>query len=357
MEKAEVDPPLRELYTITYKNGTIVEYRDLNDIFSQDNHGNYRITQIDISLSRSNQDSAVKTEELFINLIFSDPSESNFKDNYSVFYKVLGIDRDWVFVTSSMIQDRVEKVSINTYGINILKRIEYRFIFFTIITFIVLILYSIYETMQPYEPISSEEVSREKKEIKGKANLPGTDIDYGYFEDYKNKLYTEIYDSEINKISNTKLNTNSLKEFVVALKIAEEIKDSCEIKSNRLYYAKIDSVSKVNETKIDSIENNDENVSVFSEKYPLTIYDKLRIREIEKFKKRAHVPYLIMFGIPMLLYIIFVFLHKYYPLYNFLWGDYNEVYQKRVRVLKIIISTLISGVILGVFVEKLADYF
>lgn len=358
LAKIKIDTLFIEEYNVTYKNGTIVEYKNLEEIFAQDNLGNFRISQVDMLVSRKEQEGANSSEEVYVHLIFSDPNEADFRDNYSIFYKVVGIDRDWVFITSSMIQDRIDKIRINTFGLNILKKSNNRISVFSYITSVMFIIYLIYVIVQPYEPLGAVE---DKKESKNTNAEMEENIDYKYFENERKRLYLDLYNSELNKLNSIKINFNSLKDVVKAFNTSKDIKDSCTSMSYKFYLTQVDSVREINKKKYNTttaiVDSSKINISVFSEKYPMSIYDDLRKKELERFRKGAFLPIAIIFGMPLLLYLAYMFFFRYYPLYNFLWGDYVEIYQKRTRALKIIISTLLSGVLLGIIVEKLANLF
>jgi hypothetical protein len=90
-------------YEVKYRNGSIAEPNSLDDISSQENFGSGAITRLKLTLASLSESPPVKLSVEF-SITEDEPDER------PIHYTVLGDDRDWVFVTSSQIDERLGKV-------------------------------------------------------------------------------------------------------------------------------------------------------------------------------------------------------------------------------------------------------
>jgi hypothetical protein len=91
-------------YEIKFMNGAVAEPASIDDITSEENHGTGRISRIKIGATADN------LEKTSINVTFVDPAEERDRGETSISYSVEADSKDWVFVTSSKIEERIDKV-------------------------------------------------------------------------------------------------------------------------------------------------------------------------------------------------------------------------------------------------------
>lgn len=104
-EKVSVGNNPVENYVVKFRNGAIAEALSLDNVLSQENVGSGAIVRLKIELQDSVTDpkSVITTE--FINA--KDEGEVG---SVSMRYTVIGEDRDWVFVTSSELEERLGRI-------------------------------------------------------------------------------------------------------------------------------------------------------------------------------------------------------------------------------------------------------
>ncbi|MCR9366870.1 hypothetical protein [Vibrio antiquarius] len=89
-------------YEVKYNNGVIEIFSNIEDVLELDNVGSSKLSSLFITLG-------IVDEEFTIELTFKDLN-SEIKED-SIHYKVTGNDRDWLFITISQIEERVESIS------------------------------------------------------------------------------------------------------------------------------------------------------------------------------------------------------------------------------------------------------
>jgi len=88
----------------TFKNGAIAETNSLDEILTQENTGSSEITRLKIEASLENDElNGISVE--FVNVDAEEQTNS-----VSIRQQVHGVSRDWVFVTSSLIEERITKL-------------------------------------------------------------------------------------------------------------------------------------------------------------------------------------------------------------------------------------------------------
>ena len=99
---------------ILFANGVITELNDIDSIFLFENDGSSFIHRIGFLIS--NQDNTNDKYKIFLsftNLLYS--NEKGNKDK-SISFQIEGTDRDWVFITTSQIEERIKRVKKISYN-------------------------------------------------------------------------------------------------------------------------------------------------------------------------------------------------------------------------------------------------
>lgn len=91
-------------YEIRYSNGSISEPNSLDTIIAQENIGSSAITRLGIRFTDDNNPFLYDVTLRFINL---DLEKYGSK---SISYTVIGNDRDWVFIVTSLLDERIKRI-------------------------------------------------------------------------------------------------------------------------------------------------------------------------------------------------------------------------------------------------------
>lgn len=104
-------------FELTYKNGAKATKASLNDVISENNGGKWEIRGFKM-------EAVNRSRSLRIRIEFRVPPVPANRDNttrpYSISYYILGNERDWVYLTSSKLDDRIARIKglpISDYGI------------------------------------------------------------------------------------------------------------------------------------------------------------------------------------------------------------------------------------------------
>ena len=92
-------------YELKYRNGAISNTESLDDVFNQENFGSAQIIRLKFSC-----DVEVENEQISIVVGFINSDVDEEPGVTSIWYNISGNSRDWVFVTSTLIQERIEKI-------------------------------------------------------------------------------------------------------------------------------------------------------------------------------------------------------------------------------------------------------
>lgn len=108
---------------VSFKNGVIAQNLTIEQVLALENAGANRIVTIDISVYKKNTPESILEEDRAnsIRILFNDCSNNTLVEYYSVFFRVIGDNRDWTHITFSLIDDRVLKIKRNTYWLNIIN--------------------------------------------------------------------------------------------------------------------------------------------------------------------------------------------------------------------------------------------
>jgi len=92
-------------FKMKFKNGVIAETNSIDDVLSQENIGSSQIIRLKALFKNNSDNDDISVEFEFINADLDE--ETTFT---SARYSILGSSRDWVFVTSTILDERFAKV-------------------------------------------------------------------------------------------------------------------------------------------------------------------------------------------------------------------------------------------------------
>ncbi len=97
-------------YTIKFENGVVATYDSLDDIFSLENSGSGLIVRFELECILDKKDDFHK-----ISLKFRKIDSNNESESIPIKYEIFGKSRDWVFITGSMIDERILKIKRKSF--------------------------------------------------------------------------------------------------------------------------------------------------------------------------------------------------------------------------------------------------
>ncbi|MBL7941747.1 MAG: hypothetical protein JNM00_03220 [Flavobacteriales bacterium] len=103
LKKDNATPTITQKFTIKYANGAVGDTDNLDLVISEENSGSSQIISLDLEF--------LDNLERKITINFSDIDSNGVSTENSVKYSTKGDSRDWVFVTSSQLEERLKKVS------------------------------------------------------------------------------------------------------------------------------------------------------------------------------------------------------------------------------------------------------
>jgi hypothetical protein len=105
-EKLEEHSETNIKFKIKYKNGVVADSLSIDEVSAQENVGSSQVIRLTIVVHAQLKDSEEATTELeFINADLDDDARF-----VAIRYTVTGPERDWVFVLSSLLDERISKV-------------------------------------------------------------------------------------------------------------------------------------------------------------------------------------------------------------------------------------------------------
>lgn len=107
IKKINPDPEISYKYLLKFQNGAVGETDKIDTVIEQENEGSKRINSIEIL--------GVDQLKNSISIDFEDLGADNIDEDYSIKYNIKSTDRDWVFVTSSLIEERINKIKRNSF--------------------------------------------------------------------------------------------------------------------------------------------------------------------------------------------------------------------------------------------------
>lgn len=102
VKKINSEPKISYAYILKFQNGIVAETDNIDIVLEQENEGSKKI----ISLEIIGKDQLENT----ISIDFHNIDSDNVQSDNSIKYNIRSTDRDWVFVTSSQIEERINKI-------------------------------------------------------------------------------------------------------------------------------------------------------------------------------------------------------------------------------------------------------
>jgi hypothetical protein len=117
--KRETNDDIISFFEVKYKSGVKAEKASLNEVISENNSKKWEIQMLKMgSFSKS------RTQRPKIEIEFRVPpapvNRDNTKAPYSIYYYISGDERDWVYLTSSKLDDSIAKIKrlpLEYYGV------------------------------------------------------------------------------------------------------------------------------------------------------------------------------------------------------------------------------------------------
>lgn len=163
MKNITKDDGFETNFEIKFENGVIGQPTSLDEIISQENLGSSAIRRIKMSLWGKGSSANYK-----ISLQFLDPKEESGEDNRAIRYKIEGDDRDWVFITSSQLDERISRIKTFTVSPSFFRNLPLLFLY---IVAIVLFLPTFSTNKPATERLSIIEEKWSNQEIKDLGQL------------------------------------------------------------------------------------------------------------------------------------------------------------------------------------------
>lgn len=100
----QLDPIIK--FEIKYRNGAVSETSQVDDVLSIENFGSSSIVRLEIDARNKKEN---PDRQLLVRFINADIDEDSW---VSIHYTVKGQERDWVFIASSQIEERISKIKV-----------------------------------------------------------------------------------------------------------------------------------------------------------------------------------------------------------------------------------------------------
>jgi hypothetical protein len=109
MKRALAEKEYEAIYEVRYQNGAIAEPRKLDGLFDEENWGSSAIRSVQMRFSAETSPSKTLIQIGFIDANFNGTDAS-------IRYLIEGEDRDWVFVASSQLSERIARIQRFNYA-------------------------------------------------------------------------------------------------------------------------------------------------------------------------------------------------------------------------------------------------
>lgn len=263
--KKTSDNPTKFIFNMKFSNGAVEITDNIDDVLNLDNEGSSSIKSLEIASTQTNNE--VENE---IKVKLQTLDNEHYYDEKPIKYSIRGQSRDWVFVTSSLIEERITKIKKRNFLFNhdtkrVLKTFSIPFLSMFFLLGIIISMYS------------------------------------------KSASLREAQLKAITKIENQ----------WNAKKLSDPVKVIIELEKSRA--------------------KNNENV--------------LSVNDIFLSKAFTTIIFLLILS-----YVSIYLYSKFNPIYNFYWGGYIEVYEKKESRRKLLVSVVLVTLILGIGVNLLSNY-
>jgi hypothetical protein len=108
IKRTAVGEDAHSFYELKFRNGAVACPVSIDDVLSQENFGSGSIVRLKLDVTGSDDEKSANR----IAVEFTNCDEEQETSSDGVRYRILGGDRDWVFVTSSQIEERIAKLRI-----------------------------------------------------------------------------------------------------------------------------------------------------------------------------------------------------------------------------------------------------
>jgi hypothetical protein len=254
IKKINPDPTISYSYILKFQNGVVAETDNIDTVLEQENEGSKKI----ISLELIGKDEL----ENKISIDFHNIDSDNVDSYNSLKYNIRSTDRDWVFVTSSQLDERINKIKRSNLSLSKGKT-NYRLIAPLVILVVMMVM-----TISLLTSISER-------------------------EDYIPEIRAKYESGKI-------ISTN---ELILTL---EEAKNQ-----------------QVNNIKLTNF---------------------------------FYFPSIILGALIILIVAFYTYTWKLYPIYNFCWGEYLEVFKKKETNRKTFNTVVIIGLLVSIIGGIIANY-
>jgi hypothetical protein len=272
-------------FEMKFKDGAVVKVSSLDEVLTQENLGSSQIIKLKIECFTEN---GTETNYISINFINLD-IVGNFDDE-PINFEVRGESRDWTLVTSSLLDERIKKIKRNMLELFFGRRKTSRFSMYSNLAMVGLIVFiSVAIIYDRYRPLDLDVPAYEEPSL---------------VLSISNDLEKEI------KAKNIK---DPIEVIILRDKILEERESRREADWKKYNKQK----------ELDALSA-----------------DRKRTRSL------LYLPLFVMIP-PFTFYVIRKFLLNYYPAYNFCWGDYAEVFQRKEAVRKFVTVVIFIGIIVS----------
>lgn len=356
LQKVCGDSAIKEDFTLTFFNGTIVENLDIEEVLAQENLGSVQIEQLDAKLTSGTGD-----DTALIELSFCNATRVQDRSDSPVSFKIYSSSRDWTFVTSSLIEERIVKVS-RPFGW-LLKALGEPWPYVLLIMTLVLatVYFIRYDTSESslYSDLRLARLrlqSLEYATVFDPTRFPPS------LSDYRVK-FSEFYTPETTLLEKLekKRPENAIDAFETFILI-EQTKAEMEAEK-QIAYAKWQ----------DQAQSwlQDERAKLLAGKESQSADERAAYTsEIESLQKQIdqqaggwaawsfwHKLIASAVGIIAIPFLLWLLLQRFYPLYNFVWGDYLDVFDRNTGVLKVVFVVVIIGIVVSTIGGLIANRF
>ncbi len=98
-------------FEVVFRNGVVAESLEIDEVLSLENFGSKSISRLSIGCVDNDIDPKREIVVRFANL---NDGDSEF--SAAIHYSILGNDRDWVFISSSLLDERLGKIKVVNYS-------------------------------------------------------------------------------------------------------------------------------------------------------------------------------------------------------------------------------------------------
>jgi hypothetical protein len=293
-------------FDIKYRNGALATTSSLDEVLSQENLGSAQIVFLKIKCSVGDaKNNSISMQ--FHNIELAPESDSS-----PIEFAVKGDERDWTFVTSSLLEERALKVRRPSLTRYIGVHTDWEYVVYTVAAMCGMLFFLYLSVARaPWFPPVSDDLVYVR---------PAT--------------------------SPTPKQASLSEEFEAALR-AENTKDPIAALITR---------EKLMEKRLREQNQRDRESREQQEKeFQIMIANRDR-GERGFFLRGLGGGLLLTLIPPVLIYLFRTFLILYYPTYNFSWGDYVDVFRKKESIRKFVIVVIFIGVIVSFVGGVLANF-